>query len=1238
MTRNQGMCGHDRPRPGIDSHCEPGVAAVSGGGPARSSTLKTPTPSSTPARTPRRAASLSARALATPEPFVRLFARRVQQEGALDLTQGDYKNADFAPHPEVVRAAQRITRNTVHSYGPAVGRMDVRSEVAEFFNRDGLLDYPDSEVRFQPDEVLFTPGTRAGLAIVLEVLGADGSGVVVPRPSWEYDWFIERAGKKVVELPTSAPEFLPDPQELDRLLARGGVSSVIVNNPHNPTGRVYPRALVEELVRVAVKHRCYVLYDSVYQRLDYVGWFVNPAFACPEWRDWVVSLSGLSKMDMFGASTGARACWLVISDQIRAHGVRAREILANLSAWLVATPSTLAQDWALAALQSPLAALRRPSPYMRERRDFMLRAADALAPLGVERTDFGGTFYSPLAFPGLVGEPFDRLRNGVHERAVVQDSVDAFELLLSGGVGGIPFAAFAGGGAGASRYGTWQRLSYGSKDVKELAVFMDRVRARIEQQGRFGAGAAIPEAADAPLDVVWKSTCTAEGYAALDGLDARAFAAARRRFLENPRHESLRLTGTKHPDSTAHRAAQLGRALLAAPPAAANRARLALTHLEWNPLMGARLEYQESIDDLLGPCSEVLLDLEGRQISPDWLDVPEKVVLALLRHGIVPGEDRHILLRVPNPFLEQDEEKISKILASVVRTNVLFHLACERLGITPQQNAIYEITVPQVNSTAEIGAVIKIGALYQQAVAELFDGPAERVDAFLAARVPPERRAELLARVARVRLVPLCENVGALMHLPDLLEKFYLALERGIGLDGLPTPDTFRTSFERREATVRVFVAMSDTALQSGKIATDAACALAIAGREEAERRLVAHARRVDEPPPAVTFLIGAGRAGFRGGFDAGHPGVIEQFSRADGVTMQGIRADTPEGAERLAAAFRAAVAGLPATPQRGHVVAATDAESLARLLETGVKAHTELLLRIAPLLAPFGSLVPQTRVRIRATGSASYGRSIPSYPPEWGGGRTLPDDRDLRDAWPEGVTLPRAIVYNLACTTLGLPAISSDLAVLDRRAAVLLERHVPGYREIVASELPHFVREAAGLVFGRKLAETTARRCLRAAAALWVDARPRAELVAPTCLFAMQYLRYMAEDSESWDETKEHESQTTREEELIRETSSVAFAALCAERPGDRWPMLQALVDAEDAARLLLARELTLEEKREFVDLRIEGWLRTLPDALSRELRPEWSRLRELGKDEITLDAIERLIALEQLRGSRGA
>jgi hypothetical protein len=202
----------------------------------------------------------------------------------------------------------------------------------------------------------------------------------------------------------------------------------------------------------------------------------------------------------------------------------------------------------------------------------------------------------------------------------------------------------------------------------------------------------------------------------------------------------------------------------------------------------------------------------------------------------------------------------------------------------------------------------------------------------------------------------------------------------------------------------------------------------------------------------------------------------------------------------------------------------------------------------------------------------------------------------------------------------------------------VLLERAVPGYREIMARELPHFVKEAVALVFGRRFAEATEGQVLRAAASLWADVKPREELVLPTCLFAMMYLRYVAEDSESWDETKDHESLATRESELIRDTSSGAFAALCAERPGQRWSVLQRLLEVEDANRLLLARELTIEEKREFVDLAIAGWLRTLPDPMSRELRRQWSELRELGEAPLTLRAISLLIDNEKLRGGRGA
>ena len=1198
-----------------------------------SDTMSTPVTTGTSPKILDIAASrrpISNRSLSTPEPLVRVFARRVQQEGALDLTQGDYKNSDFAPHPEVVRGAQRISRNSVHSYGPSVGRMEVRAAIAEFVNRDGQLDYPGSGVRFLPDEVLFTAGTRSGLAMVLEVLGADGSGVVVPRPSWEYDWFVTRAGKRVVELPTAPPEFEPDPEKLDLLLSRGGISSVILNNPHNPTGRVYPRALVEALVRVAVKHRVFVLYDAVYQRLDYNADFVNPAFADPEWRDWVVTLSGLSKMDLFGASTGARACWVVLSDGIRAGHLRARDLLANLSAWLVANPSTLSQDWALAALESPLATLRRPSPFMRERRDFMAKAADGLSSLGVERSDYGGTFYAPLGFPGLIGESFERLRNGVRERRTVRDSEDAFELLLGAGMGGIPFAAFAG--ADKRRYGTWQRLSYGSKDVEELAMFMEHLRAALLRQSRNGSSPPLV-ATRSIEDEVWFSSCQSSGYEALDTLDPGMFRAARRGIPDLAPVDEVRLTGTKHPDSTHHRAEQLARALRQA-GCGPDRTAKVLSHLEASPLIEARQEFEESIADLLGPCTEVLIDFEGRHISPEWLEMPEKVVLALLRHGLVAGEDRHLLVRVPNPWLEPDEEKISKILAAVARANFIFHLACERVGHVPRQNALYELTVPQICARGDVDAVCKVATLYAEAVEGLFHGIRERVDDFLSTRITGARRAQLMERVHCIRLVPLVENVSALARLPDLLESFYGALRAGDGSLG-PAPHAgFVTRFDSREAIVRVFVALSDTAEESGKMATDASIAMALASRAEAERRLAALAAIDGDPAPRVTYLMGAGRAGFRGGLDPAHDAVIHQYAHADGVCMQGIRTDAPDEAERLAIKYRAVWSA--GTTQPGLVPG--DREALWKLMQSGVQAHTDTLLRIAPLIAPFGGLVPQTRVRIRKTGSASYGRSIPEYPEEWVDGAGFPDPRALCDAWPEGVSLPRAITMNLACTTLGLPAVTSDLAALDKRAALLLARHAPGYREIIASELPCFVRESVALLFGRRFADPLSRRCARAADALGVAVRVREELIAPTCRFAMLYMRYMADDSDSWDETKEYESLATREEELTRHTRNAAFAAVCGKRPGERWDVLQKFVHADDAARLLLARELTIEEKREFVDLMIEGWLRTLKEPLARALRQEWAELRVLGRDELALRAIQEMVDLEELRGSRGA
>jgi len=182
----------------------------------------TTVPAAEPADIRLPAPRLSARALSTPEPLVRAFARRVQQEGALDLTQGDYKNADFAPHPEVVRAAQRITRNTVHSYGPCGRRMDVPQRNRGVLQPRRAPRLPSSDVRFLPDEVIFTSGTRSGLATVLEVLGGRRHGC--RRAAAELGIRLVRrarreASRGIADRPAGVPA---RPEQLERLLAGGG--------------------------------------------------------------------------------------------------------------------------------------------------------------------------------------------------------------------------------------------------------------------------------------------------------------------------------------------------------------------------------------------------------------------------------------------------------------------------------------------------------------------------------------------------------------------------------------------------------------------------------------------------------------------------------------------------------------------------------------------------------------------------------------------------------------------------------------------------------------------------------------------------------------------------------------------------------------------------------------------------------------------------------------------------------
>ena len=849
------------------------------------------------------------RALSTPEPLVRAFARRVQQEGALDLTQGDYKNADFAPHPEVVRAAQRITRNTVHSYGPAVGRMDVRER----------------------DRRVLQPRRAPRLPLLRRPVPARRGPVHARRRGRVWRWCSRcwartarasssrgRAGSTTGSSSGPASTSWSCPTDAARVPARpGGARPAprggrdLLGHPEQPAQPDRPRVSRARSSRSssASRRRAPGLRAL---RLGLPAPRLPRLLRQPGLREPGVARLGrhavgpLEDGHVRGLDRRARLLDRALRPDPRRRGVRAREILANLSAWLVATPSTLAQDWALAALQSPLAALRRPSPYMRERRDFMI----------------GGR--GRARAPRRRAHRLRRARSTRRSRSRASSASRSSGCATASGSGPscatrstrssscsrVASAASRSPrspAAEAARYGTWQRLSYGSKDVHELAVFIDRVRTRDRSTARAGSSApAAPAAAgDGRGRRCGRASAPRIGYDALDGLDPRAFAEARAPFLERPPPEALRLTGTKHPDSTGAPGRAARARARAAPDGTPDRADRGADAPRVEPARrrAARVRGDRS-RDLLGPCIEVLLDYEGRQISPDWLDVPEKVVLALLRHGVIPGEDRHLLFRVPNPWIEQDEEKISKILASVARANVLFLLACERLGIEPKQNAIYELSVPQVNSARgdRRGREDRLALPRGASPASSTGGPSASTRSCRRAsrrRGAPELVARGLARAPRAarreRRRPRAP--------PDFLEAYVPGARAQPRRRGPPDagqlPDAVRRGRDPSSACSSRCPTPPSRAGRSRRTPRTRS-------RSPGARRPSAGSPSARggsaRAPPRVTFLVGAGRAGFRGGFDPEHEGVIAQFARADGVTLQGIRADAPAEAARLAA------------------------------------------------------------------------------------------------------------------------------------------------------------------------------------------------------------------------------------------------------------------------------------------------------------------------------------------------
>lgn len=224
--------------------------------------------------------------------------------GAINLGQG-FPDTD-GPQ-EVADAAVAAIRAGHNQYPPGLGIADLRLAVAEHQKRFYDLD-------FDPDtEVLITAGATEAIAAVMLSLLEPGDEVVLFEPY--YDSHIagiamSGAQRRLVTL--RPPDYRFDPDELAAAIGPR-TRMIVVNSPHNPTGKVFDRGELDLIAELCRRHDLLAVTDEVYEHLAYDGEHI-PMATLPGMRERTITVSSGGKTFSF---TGWKIGWVCAVPELR---------------------------------------------------------------------------------------------------------------------------------------------------------------------------------------------------------------------------------------------------------------------------------------------------------------------------------------------------------------------------------------------------------------------------------------------------------------------------------------------------------------------------------------------------------------------------------------------------------------------------------------------------------------------------------------------------------------------------------------------------------------------------------------------------------------------------------------------------------------------------------------------------------------------------------------------------------
>lgn len=187
---------------------------------------------------------------------------------------------------------------------------------------------------YSPDEIILSSGAKNAITNALLVVTDPGDEVLIPKPYWvSYSEMTKLVNAVPVPIETNKSNDFKLTADLLEKYITGKTKMLLLNNPSNPTGSVYTKEELLEIVNVCLEKNIYILSDEIYERICYNDKFVSVASLGEEVKNITITVNGFAKS---AAMTGLRLGYTASNKEI-AQGISA------IQGHLVSHPSLTAQ-------------------------------------------------------------------------------------------------------------------------------------------------------------------------------------------------------------------------------------------------------------------------------------------------------------------------------------------------------------------------------------------------------------------------------------------------------------------------------------------------------------------------------------------------------------------------------------------------------------------------------------------------------------------------------------------------------------------------------------------------------------------------------------------------------------------------------------------------------------------------------------------------------------------------------